>query len=117
MKKAGRSEYETVIENEVYYSDLTDEEKLVWDNLKSLIVTEYGSKVWDKIHICDKFKDESLWKTFGCHFKQYDVIFILRSLIKRVALLAGREVSEEKTEHIISAVKKDKIPKDFKKTL
>lgn len=35
----------------------------------------------------------------------------LRTLIKDVAKLAGKEVSKEKEEKIISAVKKDIIPK------
>ena len=35
----------------------------------------------------------------------------LRTLIKDVAKLSGKEVSKEKEEKIISAVKKDKIPK------
>ena len=35
----------------------------------------------------------------------------LRTLIKDVAKLAGKELSKEKEEKIISAVKKDKIPK------
>ena len=35
----------------------------------------------------------------------------LRTLIKDVAKLAGKEVSKKKEEKIISAVKKDKIPK------
>ena len=35
----------------------------------------------------------------------------LRTLIKDVAKLTGKEVSKEKEEKIISAVKKDKIPK------
>lgn len=34
----------------------------------------------------------------------------LRSLIKDVAKLAGKDVSKEKEEKIINAVKKDKIP-------
>ncbi|MDD6302883.1 MAG: stage VI sporulation protein F [Bacillales bacterium] len=38
----------------------------------------------------------------------------LRKLIKDVARLAGKEVSKEKEEKIINAVKKDKIPKDLK---
>ncbi len=38
----------------------------------------------------------------------------LRKLIKDVAKLAGKEVTKEKEESIIKAVKKDKIPKDFK---
>ena len=39
----------------------------------------------------------------------------LRRLIKQVASLAGKEVTKEKEESIIKAVKNDKIPKDFKK--
>ena len=38
----------------------------------------------------------------------------LRKLIKDVARLAGKEVSKEKEEKIINAVKKDKLPKDLK---
>lgn len=41
----------------------------------------------------------------------------LRKLIKQVAHLAGKEVTKEKEESIIKAVKKDKIPKDFKNML
>ena len=41
----------------------------------------------------------------------------LRRLIKQVASLAGKEVTKEKEESIIKAVKKDKIPKDFKNML
>ncbi len=41
----------------------------------------------------------------------------LRKLIKDVAKLAGKEVSKEKEESIIRAVKKDKVPKDFKNML
>ena len=38
----------------------------------------------------------------------------MRKLIKDVAKLAGKEVSKEKEEKILNAVKKDKIPKDLK---
>lgn len=41
----------------------------------------------------------------------------IRKLIKQVARLAGKEVSKEKEESIIKAVKKDKVPKDFKNML
>lgn len=41
----------------------------------------------------------------------------LRTLIKSVAKLAGKDVSKEKEEKIIKAVKKDKVPKDFKNIL
>lgn len=41
----------------------------------------------------------------------------LRKLIKEVAKLSGKDVSKEKEEKIINAIKKDKIPKDFKNSL
>lgn len=41
----------------------------------------------------------------------------LRKLIKDVARLAGKEVSKEKEEKIINAVKKDKIPRDLKNVM
>ena len=41
----------------------------------------------------------------------------LSSLIKKIARLAGKEVSKEKEEKIINAVKKDKVPKDIEKML
>ncbi len=41
----------------------------------------------------------------------------LRKLIKDVARLAGKEVSKEKEEKIINAVKKDKVPKDINKVI
>lgn len=41
----------------------------------------------------------------------------IRNLIKRVATLAGKDVSKEKEENILKAIKKDKIPKDFKNIL
>lgn len=41
----------------------------------------------------------------------------LRNLIKEVAKLAGKDVSKEKEESIVKAVKKDKVPKNFKNIL
>ena len=38
---------------------------------------------------------------------------MLRSLIKDVAKLAGKDVSKAKEDKIIKAVKKDKVPKNF----
>lgn len=38
---------------------------------------------------------------------------MLRSLIKDVAKLAGKDISKEKEDKIIKAVKKDKVPKNF----
>ena len=39
----------------------------------------------------------------------------LRKLIKDVAKLAGKEVSKEKEDKIIDAVKRDKVPKNLDK--
>ncbi|MBE6143679.1 MAG: stage VI sporulation protein F [Erysipelotrichaceae bacterium] len=41
----------------------------------------------------------------------------IRKLIKEVAKLAGKDVSKEKEEKIINAIKKDKIPKDLKNVM
>ena len=41
----------------------------------------------------------------------------LRKLIGDVAKLAGRDVSKEKEEKIINAIKKDKVPKDLKNVM
>lgn len=41
----------------------------------------------------------------------------LRSLIQKVARMAGKEVTEEKTEKIITAIKKDKVPKSMDKLM
>lgn len=41
----------------------------------------------------------------------------IRNLIKEVARLAGKDVSKDKEEKILNAIKKDQIPKDFKKVL
>ena len=38
----------------------------------------------------------------------------IRNLIKEVAKIAGKEVTKDKEEKIINAIKKDKIPKDLK---
>ena len=38
----------------------------------------------------------------------------IRNLIKDVAKIAGKEVTKDKEEKIINAIKKDKIPKDLK---
>ena len=41
----------------------------------------------------------------------------IRKLIKEVAKIAGKNVSKEKEEKILNAIKKDKVPKDFKNVL
>jgi hypothetical protein len=42
---------------------------------------------------------------------------VLRDLIKEISLVAGREVSEEKTNKIIDTIVNDKIPKDLDKMI
>ena len=41
----------------------------------------------------------------------------LRRIIKEVGKMAGKEVSKEKEENIIEAVKQDKVPKKFDNVL
>jgi predicted transcriptional regulator len=41
----------------------------------------------------------------------------LRQLIKDVAHMAGKEVSKEKEDKIVDAVKKDKVPKNLDKII
>lgn len=41
----------------------------------------------------------------------------LRDLIHKVAKMAGKEVTKEKEDKIVNAVKKDKVPKDIHKVL
>ena len=42
---------------------------------------------------------------------------VLRDLIKEISLVAGKEVSEEKTNKIIDTIINDKIPKDLDKMI
>lgn len=42
---------------------------------------------------------------------------VLRDLIKEIGQVARKEVSEEKTNKIISAIVNDKIPKDLDKLI
>ena len=68
--------------------------------------------IFDRVEKKTKVKKEDILKLAkkisGQDLSDED---ILRTLIKDVAKLAGKEVSKEKEEKIISAVKKDKIPK------
>lgn len=41
----------------------------------------------------------------------------LRNLVKEIGAVAGREVSEEKTDKIVKAILNDKIPKDLDKMI
>ena len=41
----------------------------------------------------------------------------LRNLVKEISQVAGKEVSEEKTNKIIQAIINDKIPKDLDKMI
>ncbi len=42
---------------------------------------------------------------------------VLRDLIKEISQVAGKEVSEEKTQKIINTIKNDQVPKDLDKML
>ena len=41
----------------------------------------------------------------------------LRNLVKEISQVAGRDVSEEKTDKIIQTILNDKIPKDLDKMI
>lgn len=40
---------------------------------------------------------------------------ILRSIIKEISTITGKEVSREKEDKIIGMIKEDKVPKDMEK--
>ena len=42
---------------------------------------------------------------------------VLRDLVKEISQVAGKEVSQEKTDKIVQAILNDKIPKDFDKMI
>ncbi len=42
---------------------------------------------------------------------------VLRNLVKEIGEIAGKEVSEEKTNKIIQAILNDKVPKNMDKML
>lgn len=42
---------------------------------------------------------------------------VLRNLVKEISQVAGKEVSQEKTDKIVQAILNDKIPKDFDKMI
>ncbi len=42
---------------------------------------------------------------------------VLRDLIKEIGTIAGKDVSEEKTQKIINAIVKDQVPKDLDKMI
>ena len=42
---------------------------------------------------------------------------VLRNLVKEIGAVAGREVSEEKTDKIVKAILNDKVPKNIDKML
>ena len=41
----------------------------------------------------------------------------IRDLVKKIAVLANKEISKEKEDHIIGMVKNDKIPKNLDKMI
>lgn len=42
---------------------------------------------------------------------------VLRNLVKEIGAVAGKEVSEEKTDKIVNAILNDKVPKNIDKML
>ena len=42
---------------------------------------------------------------------------VLRDLVKEIGQVAGREVSKEKEDKIVSAILKDKVPKNIDKMI
>lgn len=42
---------------------------------------------------------------------------VLRDLVKEIGELAGRDVSKEKEDKIVSAIMKDNVPKDLDKLI
>lgn len=42
---------------------------------------------------------------------------VLRNLVQEIGAIAGKEVSEEKTDKIVQAILNDKIPKDLDKMI
>ena len=42
---------------------------------------------------------------------------VLRNLVKEIGAVAGKEVSEEKTDKIVKAILNDKVPKNIDKML
>ena len=77
-------------------------------------IMENRNSFFDRIERKTNVKKEdilSLAKSIqGKNLKDEDT---LRSLIQDVSKLAGKEVSKEKEDRIIEAVKKDKIPKNM----
>ena len=42
---------------------------------------------------------------------------VLRDLVKEIGTITGKEVSQEKEDKIVSAILKDKVPKDIDKMI
>lgn len=74
--------------------------------------------VFDKVEKKTNVKKEDIMRLAkGITGKNLNDEKVLRNLIKDVARLAGKDVSKEKEEKIINAVKKDKVPKNINKVL
>lgn len=99
------------------------------ENKKLLIKTTYLNRVRDML---DNENDSIFEKVESkTNVKKDDIVKLaksitgkdlndeknIRKLIKDVARLAGKDVSKDKEEKIINAIKKDKIPKDLKNVM
>lgn len=77
--------------------------------------SEEKDSIFEKVESKTNVKKDDIVKLAkSINGKDLNDVKNLRKLIKDVAKLAGKEVSKEKEDKIINAVKKDKIPRDLK---
>ena len=81
-----------------------------------VILMEYRNSFFDKVEKKTNVKKEDILSLArSIQNKDLKDEETLRNLIKDVSKLAGKEVSKEKEDKIIEAVKKDKIPSNLNK--
>lgn len=81
-----------------------------------VILMEYRNSFFDKVERKTNVKKEDILSLAkSIQNKDLKDEETLRNLIKDVSKLAGKEVSKEKEDKIIEAVKKDKIPNSLNK--
>ena len=81
-----------------------------------VILMDYRNSFFDKVEKKTNVKKEDILSLArSIQNKDLKDEETLRNLIKDVSKLAGKEVSKEKEDKIIEAVKKDKIPSNLNK--
>ena len=81
-----------------------------------VILMEYRNSFFDKVEKKTNVKKEDILSLArSIQNKDLKDEETLRNLIKDVSKLAGKEVSKEKEDKIIEAVKKDKLPSNLNK--